>query len=186
MRVTGGEFGGRRLASVPEDGEIRPTQDRVREALFSILAPELAGCDFLDLYAGCGSVGIEAVSRGAKSATFVEVSRRHVSVIGKNLGMLGLGLPRAVVVAADVERWVASYSGAGYGMVFADPPYALWREGGLSGFLESLAAHGVVAKGGLFVSETGPHVDPPQAQGWDLLKDRVYGITRIAIWRRTS
>ena len=71
VRITGGDFRGRVLR-IPKSGDIRPTQDRVREALFNILAPEIAGAAFLDLFAGSGAVGIEALSRGAASATFVE------------------------------------------------------------------------------------------------------------------
>ena len=185
MRVTGGEFGGRRL-KVPEGEDIRPTQDRVREALFSILSPEIAGCRFLDLYAGSGSVGIEALSRGAESATFVESSRRHVAALKENIQALSIPPARAVVACMDADAWISSYRGDGFGIAFADPPYSLWRDGGLDGALTSLAERGVVAAGGLFVSETGPHVDPPRLAGWDLLRDRTYGITRIAIWRRVE
>ena len=84
MRITGGSFGGRNLL-VPKSDEIRPTQDRVREALFNIIQFEVPGCDFLDLFAGSGAVGIEALSRGAASVTFVEQNRRHVAVLEKNL-----------------------------------------------------------------------------------------------------
>ena len=87
MRITGGEFGGRNL-KVPKSDAIRPTQDRVREALFSMIQFELPGADFLDLFAGSGSVGIEALSRGAKSATFVESSRRHMPVLQENLRLV--------------------------------------------------------------------------------------------------
>ena len=84
MRVTGGEFCGRILA-VPGSGAIRPTQDRVRAALFNILAPESAGAEFLDLFAGSGAVGIEALSRGAERAVFVERDRRNLAVLKGNL-----------------------------------------------------------------------------------------------------
>ena len=77
MRITGGEFCGRNLL-VPKSDEIRPTQDRVRQALFNIILCEVPDCDFLDLFAGSGAVGLEALSRGAASATFVEQSRKHI------------------------------------------------------------------------------------------------------------
>ena len=118
MRVTGGEFCGRILA-VPGSGAIRPTQDRVRAALFNILAPEIAGAEFLDLFAGSGAVGIEALSRGAGRAVFVERDRRNLAVLKGNLEMLGAD-GRAETVAADAYRWVASYSGGGFGVAFAD------------------------------------------------------------------
>ena len=84
MRITGGEFGGRNL-KVPKSDAIRPTQDRVREALFNIIQCEIADADFLDLFAGSGAVGLEALSRGAKSVTFVERERRHLAVLKENV-----------------------------------------------------------------------------------------------------
>ena len=87
MRITGGEFGGRNL-KVPKSDAIRPTQDRVREAVFNIIQFEVAGSDFLDLFAGSGAVGLEAFSRGARSVTFVEANRRHLSVLKENLTLL--------------------------------------------------------------------------------------------------
>src|SRR5580658_3833415 len=89
MRVIGGEFRSRVLKSVP-GLDVRPTPDRLREALFSILAPRIEGAVFTDLYAGTGSVGIEALSRGAAKAIFVETNRAAVSVIRENLRSMGL------------------------------------------------------------------------------------------------
>ena len=87
MRITGGKFCGRTIA-VPNSGAIRPTQDRVREALFNIIRCELVGADFLDLFAGSGAIGLEALSRGARSVTFVEANRRHLAVLNENLSRL--------------------------------------------------------------------------------------------------
>lgn len=183
MRVTGGEFCGRTL-KVPDSEAIRPTQDRVREALFSILTPELRGSKFLDLFAGSGSVGIEALSRGASSVVFVENARRHIAVLEANLKTLSLTPPKVEVVASQVESWVSAYNGAGFSIAFADPPYALWREGGLVEFLKLLAQRSVVCLEGLFIAETDMAMDAQEVEGWELLRDRLYGKTRIAIWRR--
>ena len=195
MRITGGQFGGRNL-KVPKTDAIRPTQDRVREALFNILAPEIAGADFLDLFAGCGAVGIEALSRGAKSVTFVEKERRHVAVLKENLaavlGQLGhLGRQESAelpvqVVAADCYRFVAGYSGPGFSIAFADPPYALGEERGYAQTLAALAERGVVRQGGLFVAEMTAVQRAEETPGWELLRDRTYGKTRLCIWRRTK
>ena len=195
MRITGGKFGGRNL-KVPKSDAIRPTQDRVREALFNILAPELAGCDFLDLFAGCGAVGLEALSRGARSATFVEQNRRHLAVLNENLGVVGLagqggrfgqaerGAQVAAVVAADCYRFLATYSGPGFSIAFADPPYALGEEKGYAQVLATLATRNVVRPGGLFVAEMTAVQRAEETPGWDLLRDRTYGKTRLCIWRR--
>ncbi len=180
MRITGGKFGGRNL-KVPKSDAIRPTQDRVREALFSILAPEIAGSDFLDLFAGCGAVGLEALSRGARSATFVEQNRRHLAVLNENLGAVGQD---AAVIAADCYRYLATYAGPGFSIAFADPPYALGEEKGYAQVLATLAARGVVRPGGLFVAEMTAVQRAEETPGWDLLRDRTYGKTRLCIWRR--
>ena len=195
MRITGGEFRGRILA-VPKSGAIRPTQDRVREALFSMLAPELHGAEFLDLFAGTGAVGIEAVSRGAKSATFVESDRRHMTVLLENLRPVSSsGSPRPAdlstfqpynfsTVLADAYRWIGSYSGPGFSIAFADPPYALGEERGYASVLEALASRGVVRQGGIFVAEMTAVQRAEETPGWELLRDRTYGKTRICAWRR--
>ena len=190
MRITGGEFGGRQVA-VPQSAAVRPTQDRVREALFSILAPEMAGAEFLDLFAGSGAVGLEALSRGAASATFVESSRRHMSVLLENLRMLTSREPpsaanRVATHLSDAYRWVSSYSGPGFTIGFADPPYALGEERGYAGFLKTLADRGVIRPGGLFVAEMTAVQKAEETPGWDLLRDRKYGKTRLCVWRRLA
>jgi len=186
MRITGGEFCGRNL-KVPKSDAIRPTQDRVREALFNILAPEIPGSDFLDLFAGSGAVGLEALSRGARSVTFVEANRRHVVVLQANRASLSLPSTSASsLVVADVYRWIERYSGPGYTVGFADPPYALGEEKGYAAVLTALANRGVIRPDGLFVAEMTAVQKAEETPGWDLLRDRTYGKTRICIWRRQA
>ena len=200
MRITGGEFGGRNL-KVPKSDAIRPTQDRVREALFNIIQCEIVGADFLDLFAGSGAVGLEALSRGAKSVTFVEANRRHIAVLKENLGSLGSGrveaglnalarpsstLDDTTVIAADAYRWIASYSGPGFSIGFADPPYALGEEKGYAQVLATLADRGVIRPGGLFIAEMTAVQKAEETPGWELIRDRTYGKTRLCIWRRTA
>ena len=185
MRITGGEFGGRNL-KVPKSDAIRPTQDRVREALFNIIQFEVAGCDFLDLFAGSGAVGLEALSRGAKSVTFVEANRKHMAILNENLSSL---VPRpsslaTKVVSADAYRWISSYSGPGFTIGFADPPYALGEEKGYASVLATLAGRGVIREGGLFIAEMTAVQKPEETPGWELIRDRTYGKTRLCMWRR--
>ena len=182
MRITGGEFCGRAIA-VPKTDAIRPTQDRVRAALFNILAPVACGADFLDLFAGTGAVGLEALSRGARRATFVESGRRHLAVLRGNLSSLGVEA-RADVVAADAYRWAAGYSGPGFSIAFADPPYALGEDRGYSGVLKTLAERGVVRPGGLFAAEMTAVQHTEETPGWEVVRDRTYGKTRLVLWRR--
>ena len=183
MRITGGEFGGRSLL-VPKSDAIRPTQDRVREALFNILAPEMAGADFLDLFAGSGAVGLEALSRGAKSATFVEQNRKHLAVLARNVESCRLSSAVFEMIAADCYRWIATYTGPGFSIGFADPPYALGEEKGYAAVLRTLAERGVIRENGLFVAEMTAVQKAEETPGWDLLRDRTYGKTRLCVWRR--
>ena len=188
MRITGGEFGGRNL-KVPKSDAIRPTQDRVREALFNMIQFEVPGCDFLDLFAGSGAVGIEALSRGAKSATFVESNRRHMPVLLENLRLVSpTGSPQLnfSTVLADVYRWIASYSGPGFSIAFADPPYALGEERGYASVLATLAERGVVRPGGLFIAEMTAVQKAEETPLWELVRDRTYGKTRLCLWRRLA
>ena len=204
MRITGGEFGGRNL-KVPKSDAIRPTQDRVREALFNIIQCEIAGADFLDLFAGSGAVGLEALSRGARSVTFVEANRRHVAVLKENLGSLGssrvnaesnrvgtriarpiVTLNDTTVIAADCYRWLDSYSGPGFSIGFADPPYALGEEKGYAQVLANLLARNVIRPSGLFIAEMTAVQKAEETPGWELIRDRTYGKTRLCIWRRAK
>lgn len=118
MRVIGGEFRSRRLQSIPGRAT-RPTPDRLRETLFNILGAQIAGSVFLDAYAGTGAVGIEALSRGAARAVFIERSRNAVEVLHRNLASLGME-GRALVVPRTVMSSVAEHNAD---IVFLDPPY---------------------------------------------------------------
>ena len=184
MRITGGRFGGRAL-KVPKTDAVRPTQDRVREALFNILAPEMPGAAFLDLFAGSGAVGLEALSRGAASVTFVEANRRHLAVLKENLAaLLPSPPPPVALVAADCYRYLSSYAGPGFTIAFADPPYALGEARGYASVLAALAERGVVRPDGLFVAEMTAVQRAEETPGWELLRDRTYGRTRLCVWRR--
>jgi 16S rRNA (guanine(966)-N(2))-methyltransferase RsmD len=123
MRVIGGEFRSRRLKTLPGMA-LRPTPDRLRETLFDVLAPRIAGTVFLDAYAGSGAVGIEALSRGAARAIFIENHRGAVEVIHQNLKSLGLE-GRAEVVRGKAVAVLARREA---GIVFLDPPYDLPAE----------------------------------------------------------
>ena len=182
MRITGGELGGRTLV-VPKSDAIRPTQDRVREALLSMIQCEIPGARFLDLFAGTGSVGLEALSRGASSATFVEMNAKHLEVLRKNIEAFRKSAS-AEVVRSDAYRYLSAYRGAGFDIAFADPPYALGEENGYASVLETLAERGVVRSGGLFVAEMTAVQKIGETAGWDMLRDRTYGKTRICLWRR--
>ena len=182
MRITGGEFRGRTVKT-PSSGALRPTQDRVRESLFNILSPEMPNASFLDLFSGSGAVGIEALSRGAGQVVFVDVDPRHIATARANLASIAPAA-KASFVRADVYAWIASYAGDGFTIVFADPPYALGEQKGYRQFMDTLAERNIVREGGLFIAEMTASQSADEAAGWELLRDRKYGCTRICIWRR--
>jgi 16S rRNA (guanine966-N2)-methyltransferase len=123
MRVIAGEFRSRRLKSIP-GAATRPTPDRLRETLFDILGDRIEGCDFVDAYAGTGAVGIEALSRGASHAYFLERNRAALDAIRQNVASLGLEA-RATVIAGSA---LVSLTRHASGIVFLDPPYDLEHE----------------------------------------------------------
>jgi 16S rRNA (guanine966-N2)-methyltransferase len=123
MRIVGGRFGGRRLV-VPKDARVRPTADRVREAWMSILGSELEGARVLDLFAGSGALGLEALSRGAASVTFVELNPPSLKALDQNIA--ALGVQDAVTVhRGDAMRHAERLPERAYDIVLADPPYTV-------------------------------------------------------------
>lgn len=173
MRVVAGTARGRRLTS-PTGRSVRPTSDRVREALFSMLASraDLEGLTVLDLFAGTGALGIEALSRGAAHATFVERDPAAVATVRANLVATGLGAA-ATVVRDDARRFVGR-PGAAFDVAFCDPPYdyAGWPE-----LLERLPAR-------LAVVESDRDIDP--GPGWAVLRSRRYGGTVVLLLARAD
>src|SRR5436853_2883260 len=132
MRIIAGEFRSRRLKSIPGDAT-RPTSDRLRETIFDILQTGIAGSVFLDAYAGTGAMGIEALSRGAHHAYFLERNRAALEAIRENVASLGLE-PRSTVLTGPAMLTIGQLQAD---IVFLDPPYALERE--YESILEKLA-----------------------------------------------
>ena len=178
LRITGGEHRGRRFR-LPRGSDLRPTSDRVRGAVFSILGVDaVQGARALDLYAGSGALGLEALSRGAVWVDFVEVNGRRCMEIREALALLGLS-ERGRVQNGRVERVLESLEGR-YGLVFADPPYALddW-----DGLMQALNRPGLVDERGIVVAEHRHSTD--MADEYDrltLLTRRRYGDTAISIY----
>ena len=123
MRIVAGKWRGRRI-NAPSDERVRPTGDRVREAWMSIVNPWLAGARVLDLFAGSGALGLEALSRGAQVVDFVDVSPKSIAAIRANADLLGAG-PEAVLHRADALRFIEKLEPHAYDVAFADPPYDL-------------------------------------------------------------
>jgi 16S rRNA (guanine966-N2)-methyltransferase len=185
LRLTGGVFKGRLLATAEAKG-CRPATGRVRESLFSMLGSmgvSWPSCRVLDLFAGSGSVGFEAASRGAAEVVFVEKNPRLAALLRENMAGLGMDRSRGRVAVADVLGFLARKDRAEYDVIFVDPPYGLDL---LSPTLARIVDGGRLAPGGLVVAEVEAGLDPAPlaaAPGLAYATDRLFGQTRIMIWR---
>ena len=178
MRIIAGEWRGRKLIAPPGSGT-RPTADRTRETLFSMLASRLGHFDELrvaDLYAGSGALGLEALSRGAGHATFVEIDRAALQAIEANVAGFGAA-SRAAVRNMSAESLPKSHP---FDLVFADPPYG---PGSGSAVAAAVAGSGWLPPGGWMAIETkrGDAVTPPE--GWTVDAERDVGRARLTILR---
>ncbi|AKJ65570.1 16S rRNA (guanine(966)-N(2))-methyltransferase RsmD [Kiritimatiella glycovorans] len=182
MRIVSGKLGGRRFGA-PEG--IRPTQERVREALFSSLGDRVEDARVLDLFAGSGAFGLEAWSRGAKEVRFVEKNGRVFQSLNSNLDALIPAEARPAVKAhrCSAERFLETWQGAAFDLVLADPPY---RKALAQKTLSALSRTPMVAAGGLVVLETAAD-DPVRVEApWRAVMERTYGDARITVIRRTE
>jgi 16S rRNA (guanine966-N2)-methyltransferase len=183
MRIVAGEFRGRRLYS-PQKRDIRPTSDRVREAVFSMIAARLPGARVLDLFAGTGALGLEALSRGAIRAVFVDDSSDAIRLIWKNIESCGVQ-DRVEVVQGQADRVLRRFLSKGYGsnpfhVAFLDPPYGL-------GYVEKTIGllTGLVSPSGMVVAEHHrKDVLTGRLNDWHLLDQRNYGDTMISFFGR--
>ena len=186
LRVTGGTLRGRKLAA-PRGESIRPTSSRVRESLFSILGNSLSGISALDLFAGAGTLGVEAASRGAQRVVFVEQDPEHLKLLSRNIEVLH-GVADADILRMDARRAPARLKGRGdrFDLVFLDAPYST----GLTG--ETLAALGevgdsVLQQGAVVVVESA--TSEVLAEEFGVLRrddERRYGLTTLSFYRDGS
>lgn len=182
MRIVGGEFRGRSLAT-PKSDDIRPTTDRTRESLFNILShayPQaLDGTRVLDLFAGTGAVGLEALSRGARAVLFVEQGVEGRGLLHSNIETLGV-IGRAKIFRRDAT----SLGGVGtmepFDFLFADPPYA---QGLGERALDAAARGGWLVDGALAILEERADIQPVIVDGFELLEVRTFGDTRMHFYR---
>lgn len=174
MRIIAGTAGGRRLLA-PSGNTTRPMTDRVRESLFSSIAARIPNSRVFDLYAGTGSLGLEALSRGAGMVTFVERDRRALEALRRNIESVGLG---GTVVAGEVDGFLAR-GGTDCDIAFVDPPYAL----SLPSLVETVGnlSH-LVARDGLVIVHRRSGEEPPAGiTGLAIVDERNYG--SAVIWR---
>lgn len=178
MRVVGGEFRGRPLAT-PRDQSIRPTTDRAREAVFNVLihrfGEKLEGARVLDLFAGTGALGLEALSRGASYAVFIEESAEGRGLIRSNVEAFGL-TGRTKIFRRDATKLGEAGTMAPFGLLFADPPYG---KGLGEQALRSARAGGWLAPGALCVVEEAAAAPFQLDDGFSVIDERNYGETVI-------
>ena len=183
MRIIAGRLGGRDIGSVPEG--VRPTSDRVRESLFSVLG-SVEGLSILDLFAGTGALGLEAISRGASNVVFVDQSRRVLRDLRKRISKLGLEesgeLQIVTSEAKKAIRRLAQDAPARFDLVFLDPPY---DEGDRVGTLDALFASGILNAGARVVVESPKRHPLPPRPGTRVLDEREYGETKLT-WLEAS
>ena len=184
MRVVGGLAGGIPLHVPKQAGDgLRPTMDMVKNAIFNVLGESVEGTRVLDLFAGIGGLGIEALSRGAASCVFVENDRRACEVIRKNLEKTKL---RGEVVQNEALRWVERSGGeATFDLILADPPYAKYPgdHDFTPDLLGSVALWRALKPGGIFVLEHLPNAELDLADRWECAKRKRYGATEVSFLR---
>lgn len=180
MRIITGEARGRKLQT-PKGRSLRPTADIVKEGFFNIIGAGIRGAVFLDLFAGTGNIGIEALSRGAARADFVEIARSHRAVISANLRMCGFE-DRARVMAGRVANALAGLSGkACYDYIFADPPYD-YRE--YDNLLQRIASLDLLREDGLLAVETARRTElAEELSGLKRVRTYGYGTTQLLLYR---
>lgn len=170
LRIIGGQWRSRKLQFPAVDG-LRPTGDRLRETLFNWLAPEIEGAHCLDLFAGSGALGLEALSRGAADCVFVEKDRRATEAIRQHLGTLKA--EQGVVVQADVLAWLEK-SDRRFDVVFLDPPFA---SGSYAPVLEALTDRRLLVDGGKLYLEFDRRQRPAVPAAFQVLRDKTAGQT---------
>lgn len=179
MRVITGEARGRRLITLEGD-DVRPTTDKVKEGMFNIIQFDIPGANVLDLFAGSGQLGIEAISRGAKHCCFVDASKRSLDVVKENLKTCGFE-KRASTFSGDALSY-AELTRDTFDIVFLDPPY---RKQLIDKVLPLIASK--VSDGGIIVCETSNEEELPKtAGGFSLAREYKYGKIRITTYRKNK
>ncbi len=182
MRIIGGKYRGRKLQAVPGE-KTRPTADRVREALFSVLGETVRSARVLDLFAGTGALGLEALSRGAARAVLVENDPSARTVIEANIAALGLG-DAAELIPGDWRGVCERLAGRGekFDLILADPPY---RDRAGENLLAALEGFAILVRDGVAVIEHPPEAEPGRPEtGWRLIRRKKYGRTVLSFFDR--
>ena len=178
IRIISGEFGGRKIEA-PDTGKTHPMSERVRNALFNSIAHDIEGAKTLDVFAGSGSVGLEALSRGAHDITFVERDRIAQQVLARNCTALGVE-ERVKIIRSSVDGWLANRGEVTYDLIFADPPYDDTQ------FSTVSKLFGLLKPNGLMVLSHPGRGEIPTKTGVVVVDNRSYGNAYLTFYRRDA
>lgn len=176
VRIISGEFGGRKIEA-PNTSRTHPMSDRARGALFNSIATELPDAEVLDAFAGTGALGLEALSRGAKHATFVERDRAAQKVLAKNIATLGVE-KTTTLIRASVAAWYDTIENKSFDVIFADPPYHDPQFSTVSRLM------GLLKPGGLMILSHPGRGEEPTKPGVVVVDNRSYGNAHLTFYRR--
>ena len=178
VRIISGEFGGRKIEA-PDGRRTHPMGDRPRSALFNIIQGDIEGADVLDVFAGTGALGLEALSRGARSATFVERDRIAQKVLAKNISSLNVE-EKAKLIRTSVSNWLSTAEEQQFDIIFADPPY---HDPQLSTVSKLF---GLLKPGALMVLSVPGSCERPTEPGVVVVDNRSYGTASLTLYRKES
>lgn len=178
VRIISGKYGGRRI-DAPDNNRTHPMSERVRNAMFNSIASEIGEADVLDAFAGTGSIGLEALSRGARRVVFIERDRIAQKILAKNISTLGVE-NTTNIVRTTVSNWIDTYLGDGFDIIFADPPYHDTQ------FSTVQRLFGLLKPGGLMVLSHPGRGEEPTKKGVVVVDNREYGNAFLTFYRRES
>jgi 16S rRNA (guanine966-N2)-methyltransferase len=178
VRIISGRFGGRKIEA-PDNRRTHPMSERIRNALFNSIGEEIVGAEVLDVFAGTGAVGLEALSRGARHVTFVEKDRVAQKILAKNITTLGAE-EQVGVIRATVANWLETRDDKLFDLIFADPPYHDPQ------FSTASKLFGLLKPGGLMVLSHPGRGEVPTKMGVVVVDDRSYGNAYLTFYRRVD
>lgn len=180
MRIIAGEFKGRRLMT-PSDDRVRPTTDKVKEAVFSMIAAYMPGSTVVDLFAGTGNMGLEAISRGACKAYFTDIDRRSIAMVKDNVKHCKAE-ERSVIICADYVSALGKINDK-VDVIFLDPPY---KPGIIEDCMNRISDRDIMVSDGIIVAEHSSRDElPEEISGFSLMKKRIYGKISISIYEKS-
>lgn len=178
MRIVSGKYRGRKLNS-PKNNDVRPTSDMIKESVFNIIQNNIPDCRFLDLFAGSGAIGIEALSRGAKEVVFVDNNKESLAVVKSNLELIG---ESAKIINKDYSNALAVLQGQAFDIIYIDPPF-VFKD--IKGILTLIDKYNVLSDTGIVVYESlYESGEKEKPENFVLIKSKKYGTISIDIYSK--